>query len=215
MNTTVRVLAGIVLAAGLCALLRADDKDSKTISLYNGKDLSGWVGIFKDANVKTEDVFAVQDGVIHCKGHPAGYIRTEKDYTSYVLKVQWRFVKPGNSGVLVRVQAPDKVWPKSVECQLNSGDAGDIWDIDEFPIKTDPGRTGGRRTKKMKPSNEKPIGEWNEYEITLDGGNLTLKVNGDVQNQATDMQVVPGKILLQSEGAEIEFRNIELTPLGS
>ena len=71
----------------------------------------------------------------------------------------------------------------------------------------------GRQTVKLHPSNEKPIGEWNQYEITLDGGNLELKVNGLVQNTATDMQVIPGYILLQAEGAEIEFRKVELKRL--
>jgi hypothetical protein len=67
----------------------------------------------------------------------------------------------------------------------------------------------------MHPSNEKPLGEWNQYEITADGTNLTLKVNGQIQNQATDFAVMPGKILLQSEGAAIEFQNIQLTPIAS
>jgi len=187
--------------------------DQKTIQLFNGKDLSNWTFVSNDKNAKIQDVFTVKDGVIHCKGTPIGYIRTNDDYTSYVLKVQWRFAKPGNSGVLLRVQEPDKVWPKSIECQLHHQNAGDIWVIDNYPIKLDKDRTEGRRTKKMHPTNEKPLGEWNQYEITADGTKLTLKVNGLVQNEGTDFEVKPGKILLQSEGAEIEFQNIELTPI--
>jgi hypothetical protein len=76
-------------------------------------------------------------------------------------------------------------------------------------------RTKGRHTEKISETNEKPVesGEWNTYEITLDGPHLELKVNGVVQNRAYDCEVSPGKIALQSEGAEIEFRNIVLTPL--
>src|SRR5439155_20534193 len=121
----------------------------------------------------------------------------------------------GNSGCLIRVQAPDKVWPKSIECQLNTNEAGDIWIIDDFPIKVDESRHKGRNVKKLHESSEKPLGDWNLYESTADHGNLELKVNGVVQNTATDMEEVPGKILFQSEGAEIEFRNVELTQLAA
>ncbi|MHC4589351.1 MAG: 3-keto-disaccharide hydrolase, partial [Planctomycetota bacterium] len=55
--------------------------------------------------------------------------------------------------------------------------------------------------------------EWNDYEIIVDGGSVVLKVNGHVVNEAWGVQEVPGKICLQSEGAEIHFRNIRLAPI--
>jgi hypothetical protein len=157
----------------------------------------------------------VKDGVIHVapKPSPVGYLRTTDKYTSYVLKLEYRHLKKGNGGVLVRVLEPDKVWPKSMECQGGAGDVGDIWNIDKFPATVAPERTEGRRTKKLHDSNEKPFGEWNHYEISVDGTNLTLKVNGLVQNTAADVEIVPGYIALQSEGGEMEFRNLVLTPL--
>ena len=188
----------------------------KAIQLFNGRDLSGWTAVSSKPDVKTEDVWSVRDGAIHCVGHPAGYLRTNDDFTAFVLKFQWRTLKKGNSGCLIRCQAPpDKVWPKSVECQLETNNAGDIWVIDDFPIQFDPpSRLEGRHVKRLHESSEKPLGEWNQYEITADGGGkLELKVNGVVQNVAHDVQVIPGKILFQSEGAEIEFKNVELTPL--
>jgi hypothetical protein len=108
---------------------------------------------------------------------------------------------------------PDKVWPKSIECQGQSGAMGDIWNIDKFPMKVAEDRTSGRHTKKLHPSNEKPPGEWNRYEMTLDGGNLELAVNGLVQNTAAECQEVPGKICLQSEGGAMEYRNLVLVPI--
>jgi hypothetical protein len=211
-----------VLAVGLVLMLtlasRADEKAGAgaggAIQLFNGKDLSNWTSFFNDKNTKLEDVFTVSDGIIHCKGKaPAGYIRTKEKYTNFKLHLQWRTMKKGNSGVLIRVQEPDKVWPKSVECQLQTDNSGDIWVIDKFPIHVEPSRTEGRHTKKVAASNEKPLGEWNQYEIIANGTRLTLKVNDLVQNEATEFQEIPGTILLQSEGAEIEFRNIELTPI--
>ena len=160
-----------------------------------------------------ENVWKVEDGVLKCNGNPAGYIRTETDYTNFILRLQWRFSKPGNSGVLMRMIGEDKVWPRSIEAQLHHQNAGDIWNIDKFPMKVATERTNDRHTRKEHPTNERPLGEWNDYEITLIGSNLELKVNGLVQNTATEVLETPGKLCLQSEGAAIEFRNIVLTPV--
>ncbi|HUU32006.1 MAG TPA: DUF1080 domain-containing protein, partial [Phycisphaerae bacterium] len=141
------------------------------------------------------------------------YLRTTQDFTNYALHLQMRHVTAGNSGVLVRTVGPDKVWPKSIECQGQSGSLGDIWNIDKFPMKVAEDRTSGRHTKKMHESNERPTGEWNDYDITLDGGNLVIKVNNLVQNTATECEEVPGKIALQAEGSQKEFRNIVLVPI--
>ena len=185
------------------------------ISLFDGTSMKGWTHHL-EPDGKMEDTWQIENGILICKGQPNGYIRTEADYTNYVLKLQWRFnpvtKQAGNSGVLLRMIGPDKVWPKSIEAQLHSENAGDFWNIDEFQMKTDPERTKGRNTKKLRMA-ERPIGEWNEYEIIVDGGDITLNVNGDTLNHAWDVAEVPGKICLQSEGAEIQFRNIRLAPI--
>jgi hypothetical protein len=80
-------------------------------------------------------------------------------------------------------------------------------------MQVDAGRTEGRHTGKAQPCNEKPLGEWNHYHIVLDGGGLTLEVNGVLQNHASWCEEVPGKIALQSEGAVIEFKKVTLTPI--
>ncbi len=186
------------------------------VSLFNGRDLTGWKPFLADANADPASVWSVKDGVLVCSGKPAGYIATTAQYTSFELELEWRFDPEkgeGNSGVLLRVQEPDKVWPLSVEAQLQSKNAGDIWNIDGFPMKTDADRTKGRWTGKLKPTNEKPLGEWNKYHIVMAGSALALIVNGELQNRATDVRVVPGRIALQSEGAHIEFRNIRIRPL--
>jgi hypothetical protein len=186
-------------------------------ALFNGENLQGWTAILPSGG-KLEDVWSVKkengQGVLICKGNPAGYIRTLDDHTNYVLRLEWRFPgAPGNSGVLLRQIGEDKVWPRSIEAQLESGNAGDFWNIDKFPMKAAADRTNGRNTKRTHGS-ERPLGEWNEYEIIVDHGNVTLKLNNEVVNEATECQEVPGKICLQSEGTEIHFRNIRLAPIG-
>jgi hypothetical protein len=186
----------------------------KKIKLFDGKTLNGWKPYAKEGDATK--TWSVKDGAIHCEGTPNGYLATEKEYTSFELTLEWRFDPAkgdGNSGVLLRVQQPDDVWPKSIEAQLQSKSAGDIWRIGEFPIKPEPSRTEGRHTTKEHETNEKPLGEWNRYRIVLNGGRLELYVNDALQNVATDVEVKPGRIALQSEGSHIEFRNIELKPL--
>ncbi len=187
--------------------------------LWNGKDLTGWVAVVPEAEkqgIKPESVWSVSDDVLICKGNPVGYIRTKEKFTNYVLKVQWRFnpvtKKAGNSGVLLRMVGEDKVWPKSVEAQLQSGSAGDFWNIDNVKMTAEPSRTNGRNTKHTHAA-ERPVGEWNEYEIIVNHGDVILYVNGEELNRAKDVEEVAGYICLQSEGAEIQFRDIRLSPL--
>ena len=205
----IALFVGVFLSS---ATTYGDDASGWT-PLFNGKDLSGWTYHLRDSDAPMEDVWSVNDGVLICKGNPIGYIRTKEDYKNYVLKLQWRFDPekgPGNSGALLRVVGPDKVWPKSIEAQLHSRNAGDFWNIDKVRMTVDAARTKGRRTVKLHETNEKPLGQWNQYEIIVDHGTITLKVNDLVQNKATDCEEVAGKIALQSEGATIHFRDIKI-----
>lgn len=194
----------------------------KEIKLFNGKDLSGWDYYLADPNAKMEDVWSVdkEQGILICKGSPPGYIYTKKEYTNFILKLEWRWApgkQPGNSGVLLRVHGEHKIWPRSIEAQLMYMNAGDFWLIDGAPLETDPEYIdkNAPRHRWRKKTAEKPAPEWNEYEIIVNGDRITLKVNGEVVNEGWGAEVRPGKIALQSEGGEIHFRNIRLIPLES
>jgi hypothetical protein len=100
------------------------------IMLWNGKDFTGWTRFLRDSSADVDDTWSVASGVLRCTGKPAGYMRTKKAYADYHLHVEWRWPeKPGNNGVLVHTTGKDTVWPKSLECQLASGNAGDFWVI--------------------------------------------------------------------------------------
>jgi hypothetical protein len=192
---------------------------AESVSLFNGKDLAGWKAVLEDKAARPEDVWTVKEGVLHCKGEPRGYIRTERDdFENYVLKLQWRFpagTKGGNSGVLVHTSAPGAIgiWPKSLEAQLNHQNAGDIWVIGETcEIENAAERVKGRRHLNLTDDSEKPIGEWNQYEITCASDDIKIKVNGVLVNHVTKCSATKGAICLQSEGAPIEFREIVLMP---
>ncbi len=183
------------------------------VALFNGRNLDGWTVVGTEADSGT---WTVREGVLLCTGDPAGYIRTNEAYTNFILRVEWRWDpetgRTGNSGVLVRVVGEDKVWPRSVEAQLHAGNAGDFICIGGTEVVGDPARTSGRRIVKSHAA-ERPAGEWNEYEIIVNGGEITLIVNGETLNHATGAEVVAGTIALQSEGTPIQFRNVRLVRL--
>ncbi len=225
MRVLVIVLLIAVAAVFACQTAMADEA-CKSGDLFNGECLEGWDVFLIDSDVKMEDVWSVKGGVMICKGEPLGYLFTKKKYTNFKLTLQWRWApgtKPGNSGVLLRI-ADDAVsfLPKCVEAQLMNGSAGDIWAFYGAKLKGAPDRfkeiKGHAKigdfmgVGKMKGAEKEP-GQWNTYDITFDKGNLTLVINGEKVNEATDCDVVAGGIGLQSEGGEIHFRNIKLTAL--
>jgi len=194
------------------------------IMLWNGEDFTGWKLFTREPEHDVTKTWSVANGVVRCVGKPAGYMRTEKDYANYLFHVEWRWPgKGGNSGALVHMGGPDKVWPKSLECQLASGNAGDFWLIGEGRrylenIETrehakGDDRVRGRNVRKLKDSSEKPLGQWNAYDIICKDDWVVVLVNGVLQNIATMSSITSGKICLQSEGTPVEFRNIYVEPL--
>lgn len=206
--------------------LYADNADRFT-PLFDGKDLTGWTMVAKPkpdgSPGDPSKTWSVVQGAIHCTGKPNGFLATTRTYSDYVLRVKWRFPvgsPGGNSGVLLHVQKEDKYWPDSVEAQLKSGSAGDIWlimppqtKLDVDPARQDPKqprhyfRLGGGEVI------EKPFGEWNQYEITCRGGDVSLVVNGRKVNEGKNGNWTSGRIAIQSEGVEVHFKDIEIRPL--
>jgi hypothetical protein len=186
--------------------------NSVNIQLFNGQNLSNWTFHLKDPAVDPSSVFTVQNGVIHIKGDPFGYMRTKDTYSEYKLHVEWRY--PGeasNSGVFVHAQLPDTIWLKCFECQLKSGSAGDF--VCMNGAKMNELKPNTRVVNKIAASSEKPVGEWNTMEVTCKSNTIEVYVNGTLQNKATGISDTKGHICLQSEGKDIEFRNVFITKL--
>lgn len=222
----------LVAAAALC-LVSCQGKKATTVvdsvnteRLFTGENLDGWSHVLVGEGAKMADVWSVQDGVLVCKGQPFGYLFTKGSYQDFTLTFEWRWPEgkePGNSGVLLRITGePKGFMPSCVEAQLKNGSAGDIWGFLGAKVAGDAERmvevkdhkdlgnfTGVKGMKVL----EKPVGEWNKYEIKVSGGDLELKINGELANRASGLDVRSGPIGFQSEGAEIHFRNIELKPV--
>lgn len=186
----------------------------KSQKLFNGKDLLNWNFVVDKNAAPAEEVFRVNNGVIQISGNPFGYMYTKEKHGDYKLHVEWRWPegKPSNSGIFLLIADPKNPFPNGIECQLHAGDAGDFVllggsDLVEYTSKV---RPEFPVVKKDKDSSEKPAGEWNEANIFVKDGVITVYINGVYQNTGTNA-VKEGFIGLQSEGGPVEFRNVTIT----
>jgi hypothetical protein len=214
------LLVGFLAAAGTLAdsVTAADKNDQEGFRpLFNGKDFTGWKFLLPN-NADPTKTWSVTDGVVICTGRPNGYFYTDKTYKNYVLRYDWQYKRPsglqddskftGNSGALVHIQEPHKVWPKCIEVQGMNRDHGLL--IGVAGIKLSPGAKFDREAKNKAT---KPVGEWNTTEIICKAdGSIEAKING-TEVSSGKSELTEGPIGLQSEGAEIHFRNILLKEL--
>ncbi len=203
------------------------------VPLFNGKDLAGWTADVPEADQKPDlaPSFVVRDGLLVSLGKPLGHLVTDKEYANYRLVVEYRFPgKGGNCGVLVHASKPRALYdmfPQSIEVQMMSGQAGDFWciqenievpDMEKRRPATEGQKFGGdlkdaRRILNLTDDSEKPLGEWNTMVITCKGDTIAVEVNGTEVNSGSKATATKGKIALQAEGTEVEFRKVELEPL--
>ncbi len=123
--------------------------------------------------------------------------------------------------MLIRTTGENKIWPKSLEAQINAPDAGDFWGLNGYSFSGPEERLKslnhdkfGKLTNLKKIKNtENPPGQWNSYEIIAKGETVTLIINGEIVNKATNCDLDAGTICITSEGSETQFQNIEITPL--
>ena len=121
-----------------------------------------------------------------------------------------RLISDSSSSVLMNV------WPKSIEVQLMKENAGDFWQIGET-IEVNPGQIAegkkgkpSRRRLNLTDGSEKPLGEWNQMRIVAKGATVEVFVNGTLVQKGWDSSATEGAICLQSEKANIQFRNIRI-----
>ena len=206
---------------------------TRVTSLFNGRDLSGWKADVpeKDKNPSARDSFIVRNGMLVSLGTPNGHLVTDQLYRNYRLVVEYRFAgEPGNCGVLVHASRPRalyKMFPQSIEVQMMHENAGDFWciqenievpDMEKRRPRKEGEKWGGaegdaRRILNLTDGSEKPVGEWNTMIIEARDRAIKVWVNGDLVNEGFNCTADRGKIALQAEGAEVEFRKVEIGPL--
>jgi hypothetical protein len=195
-------------------------------SLFNGRDLAGWRPMVND-----DHTWTVRDGTIVCSGHPNGLLRSDRQYENFIAHLEWMHIEPGgNSGFYIWADSPpvDGRLPKAIEIQ--------ILELDWVGLNTRPGNppppiayvhgelipVAGfrfvadtpRGTRSMSIENRaKGRGQWNSYTVAAIDGVVKLAVNGKFVNGVTQASQKKGYLGLQSEGAEIHFRNLHILEL--
>jgi hypothetical protein len=128
----------------------------------------------------------------------------------YILEVDFRFTPKGadvryNSGIGLRLSPAGEIWNHA-----QTGPAGGyLLGVNQV----DGALRGFNLMKEMKENRMKPAGEWNHYEIRVQGDKITLSVNGAAVSEATGIALRKGYIALEAEGHEITFRNMKLKVL--
>ena len=189
--------------------------------LFNGTDLTGWV----DVNT-TPETWKVKDGILICSGLPIGVMRTDRQYENFILEVEWRHMEAGgNSGMFIWSEGTpfeDDPLTKAIEVQMLELEYSTIHNRTEdyvhgelFPtmgMTAVPDNPRGTRSKSI----EKRClgkGQWNKYVVVAVDGTVKLSVNGKFVNGLSKSERKKGYICLESEGAEIHFRNIRIMEL--
>ena len=189
--------------------------------LLNGRDLTGWV----DVNTSPETWY-FEDGLLKCKGMPIGVMRSEKQYENFILEIEWRHMEDGgNSGIFLWSEgtpAPGKNLPKGMETQMLELSyskihnrhpgyvSGELFGANGLTVVPDNPR--GPRSMSVE-YRCKPRGEWNKYVVVAVDGVVKLSINGKFVNGIRNASVKKGYLCLESEGAEIHFRNMRIMEL--
>ncbi len=166
-----------------------------------------------------------------CTGHPIGVMRSEKQYENFILHIEWEHIEPGgNSGVFVwsaAIPNAESRLPDGVEVQMLELDWVNLHKRDgETPplayvhgelfgvggVQTVPDNPRGTRSKSIE-NRCKGRGEWNTYEVICVDGSIKLSVNGKFVNGLSQSSQKKGYLCLESEGAEIHFRNLKIVEL--
>jgi hypothetical protein len=185
-------------------------------------------------NVNTsESTWSIQKRILVCSGNPIGVMRSEKQYENFILHIEWMHTEPGgNSGVFVWSDAnpaEESRLPNGVEVQmleldwinLNKKDGvtppdayvhGELFGVGG--VVTTPDNPRGTRSKSVE-NRCRGLGKWNVYDVVCVDGVIKLSVNGKFVNGISQSSQKKGYICLESEGAEIHFRNIKLVELPS
>jgi hypothetical protein len=181
--------------------------------------------------VNTEnETWNVQEDELICTGNPIGVIRSEKEYKNFILHIEWKHMEAGgNSGTFVWSDAVpgENRLPNGVEVQMLELDwvNQNIRDGEKPPVAYVHGELFGVGGVEIVPDNPrgtrsksvenrcKGKGEWNVYDVVCVDGTIKLSVNGKFVNGISKSSKKSGFICLESEGAEIHFRNIKIIEL--
>ena len=201
-------LAASVLSATVLAADNSPPEGFK--ALFNGKDFTNWQA--RQGKPESEadrakwlEHWKAEGGIARFDGQGPNLWTSEK-FKDFVLMVDWRFPKAGDSGVFIRGSSKSQI---NIWC--NNMGSGEVYGYRTDGKQPEAVRKACTPLKKM----DKPVGEWNTFIITMKGDRLTVELNGEVVIRHAQLPGVPaeGEIALQRHGNPIEFRNIYIKAL--
>jgi hypothetical protein len=192
------------------------------VPIFNGKDLTGWVGIGGDTSS-----YYVKDAMLICKNTGKVHIFTEKEYANFILRLQIKLDPGGNNGVGIRTQVSKAPHLFGMEIQVLEDDY--YKDGKPFALRDYQHHGSIYGVVPAKTGHLKPAGQWNDEEIVCDGRRVKVTLNGTVIVDADLGKVKPidgqdhpglkyekGRIGLHAHGnfgAEVFFRNMRIKEL--
>jgi hypothetical protein len=232
MKHTLVALPALLLMAALPLSKTAhmDGKKTEWVSLFDGKTTHGWHSYGKST---ADAQWDVQDGALHLDKSRSGRgdLLTDKTYSNFDLKLEWKISPKGNSGILIYVQEDTKKYQEP----YHTGPEMQVLDNDGHPDGKIHKHRAGDLYDLIPCTKEtvKPVGEWNEVEIISNNGELKLFLNGTnvvtttlwngdwkTLVSASKFREWPdfgtfksGKIDLQDHGNEVWYRNIKIKEL--
>ncbi|HEX6226475.1 MAG TPA: DUF1080 domain-containing protein [Chryseolinea sp.] len=230
-----KILFCLLLITGFC--IRGN---SQTIQLEFGTQINSgdffagrkqgtpirWINVNTD-----KDTWALRGNELRCSGHPIGVMRSEKQYENFIMHVEWKHMEAGgNSGVFVwsganpgeKDRLPDGVEVQMLDLEwvkLHTRDTivppiayvhGELFGVGG--VETIPDNPRGTRSKSVE-NRCLGKGEWNTYDVICVDGVIKLSVNGKFVNGVNKATQKKGYLCLESEGAEIFFRNFSIVEL--
>jgi 3-keto-disaccharide hydrolase len=208
------VLVGFGVATLCAGALRANAEGFAP--LFDGKSLDGW----KRFGGQTE-VWGVEEGMLVCQGRGGGWLGTDKPYSDFVLRLEFRMSPGSNSGVYLRAPADTShISRTGMEIQLLDETHPDFKNVKPWQL------TGAiYHVAAPKPGHLKPTGQWNSMEIEAQGPHVVVRLNdatvvddrldahSDLEAEHTGLKRKDGLIGLQSHNGRVAFRNIEIKTL--
>jgi len=205
------------------AFLVADDKPAADedgfVTLFNGKDTTGWVYGEKQAGKG----YQVENGVLFCTEKDGGNLYTEKEYGDFAFRFEFKLEDSSNNGVGIRAPLKGDAAYVGMEIQVLDDNGK------EYKGKLRPAQYHGSiyDVVPAKTGSLKPNGEWNTEEIVAKGRHVTVKLNGntivdanldDVKDEAVlkkhpGLKREKGHIGFLGHGTRVEFRNMRVKEL--
>ncbi len=148
--------------------LRGSDSDQGFVSVFNGKDLTGWRG--------EVDNYEVKDGAIMCKSGKGGVLFTADEYEDFVVRLEFKVPPGGNNGLAIRYPGKGRAaYDGMCELQVLDNDAEKYKKLDNRQF-----HGSAYAMAAAHRGYNRPPGEWNYQEVTVKGSTIKVEVNGSV-----------------------------------